>query len=122
MLASRSGPACRNDGSCWSMRHSTILFTPHPMARPQILIVSPASARENNGNWQTASRWMRHLATHARVAIAPAWDAGRPAPELLIALHARRSAASLAAFSEAHPGRPSLLVLTGTDLYRDIHL
>jgi putative glycosyltransferase (TIGR04348 family) len=39
---------------------------------------------------------------------------------LLIALHARLSAASLAAFTQAHPGRPSLLVLTGTDLYRDI--
>jgi putative glycosyltransferase (TIGR04348 family) len=91
------------------------------MARPHILIVSPASARENNGNWQTASRWMRFLAPHARVGIAPAWQAGDAAPDLLIALHARRSAASLAAFAQACPGRPSLLVLTGTDLYRDIH-
>jgi putative glycosyltransferase (TIGR04348 family) len=91
------------------------------MARPQILILSPASARENNGNWQTASRWMRHLATRARVRIAQDWDATQAAPDLLIALHARRSAPSLAAFAEAHPGRPSLLALTGTDLYRDIH-
>lgn len=42
-----------------------------------------------------------------------------PEPDLLIALHARRSAASLAAF--AATGRPSVLVLTGTDVYRDIH-
>jgi putative glycosyltransferase (TIGR04348 family) len=91
------------------------------MARPQILILSPASARENNGNWQTASRWMRILTTRARVRIAQDWDVRQAAPDLLIALHARRSAAGLAAFAEAHPGRPSLLALTGTDLYRDIH-
>jgi putative glycosyltransferase (TIGR04348 family) len=90
------------------------------MARPHILIVSPASARENNGNWQTASRWMRHLSAHARVTVAQEWAKGQPAPDLMIALHARRSAAALAAFAEAHPDRPSVLVLTGTDLYRDI--
>ncbi len=44
----------------------------------------------------------------------------QPEPDLLIALHARRSAAALAAFCERHPDKPSILVLTGTDLYRDI--
>jgi putative glycosyltransferase (TIGR04348 family) len=97
------------------------------MTRPHILIVSPASARENNGNWQTASRWMRFLAEsgRARVTIAHGWkagcEAGQAAPDLLIALHARRSATALAAFAAVYPERPSLLVLTGTDLYRDIH-
>lgn len=91
------------------------------MARPHILIVSPASARENNGNWQTASRWMRHLSAAGRVTVARDWDGSQPAPDLMIALHARRSAAALAAFAEAHPDRPSVLALTGTDLYRDIH-
>lgn len=52
--------------------------------------------------------------------IVPQWQPGDPAPDLLIALHARRSAPSLAAFAAAHPDRPSILVLTGTDLYRDI--
>jgi len=93
------------------------------MARPHILIVSPASARENNGNWQTASRWMRILAGsgRVRVTVTQEWTNAQAAPDLLIALHARRSASSLAAFADAHPERPSLLVLTGTDLYRDIH-
>ena len=91
------------------------------MAHPLIHIVSPASARENNGNWQTASRWRRHLARDYRVTIGPGWQPGDAVPDLLIALHARRSAAPLAAFHAAHPGRPALLVLTGTDLYRDIH-
>lgn len=88
--------------------------------RKRILIVSPASARENNGNWQTASRWARFLRGAHEVHIAGGWSPDDPAPDLMIALHARRSAAALAAFSAAFPGRPSVLVLTGTDLYRDI--
>lgn len=40
--------------------------------------------------------------------------------DVLLALHARRSAASVAAWAETHPGRPLVLALTGTDLYRDI--
>jgi putative glycosyltransferase (TIGR04348 family) len=38
----------------------------------------------------------------------------------MIALHARRSHGSMAAWKRAHPSRPLALVLTGTDLYRDI--
>ena len=90
------------------------------MPRPRILIVSPASARDNNGNWQSASRWARFLRPGYRVAIASGWSAGDAVPDLLIALHARRSAQALAAFRAAHPQRPTLLVLTGTDVYRDI--
>ena len=39
----------------------------------------------------------------------------------MIALHARRSAASIAAFRAQHAHRPIVLALTGTDLYGDIH-
>jgi putative glycosyltransferase (TIGR04348 family) len=90
------------------------------MTRKRILIVSPAAARDNNGNWQTASRWARFLRGRHAVEVAGGWRADEAAPDLLIALHARRSAEALAAFKHAHPGRPALLVLTGTDLYRDI--
>jgi putative glycosyltransferase (TIGR04348 family) len=82
------------------------------------MIASPALAAANNGNWHTASRWQRFLAPVARVEIGLRWD-GQPAGAL-IALHARRSAESIAAFREAWPQRPLALVLTGTDLYRDI--
>lgn len=90
------------------------------MPRSRILIVSPASARDNNGNWQSASRWARFLRPGYRVEIASGWAEGDAVPDLLIALHARRSAQALAAFRAAHPQRPTLLVLTGTDVYRDI--
>lgn len=87
-----------------------------PPAR--IVIASPALAQQNNGNWQTASRWAGFLDADYAVAIVPAWQAGDA--DLMIALHARRSAPSLDAFTHAYPQRPSILVLTGTDLYRDI--
>lgn len=90
------------------------------MPLKRVLIVSPASQRENNGNWQTASRWARFLRTRYRVRIAPDWVPGDAVPDVMIALHARRSAAPLAAFTQAHPERARALVLTGTDLYRDI--
>src|SRR5205814_10075590 len=40
--------------------------------------------------------------------------------DILIALHARRSHASIAQFREAHPDWPIILALTGTDVYHDI--
>ena len=90
------------------------------MALKKVVIVSPALARANNGNWQTASRWAHFLRARYAVSIASEWTPAMPAPDLLITLHARRAAPSLAAWTQAQPGRPSVLVLTGTDLYRDI--
>ncbi len=47
------------------------------------------------------------------------WD-GSPC-DLMIALHARRSLASIKAYREGFPAQPLIVVLTGTDVYRDIH-
>jgi putative glycosyltransferase (TIGR04348 family) len=88
--------------------------------RKRITIVSPALAKDNNGNWQTASRWAAFLDTRHTASIVGHWQAGDAVPDLLIALHARRAAAALAAFRQQWPALPAVLVLTGTDLYRDI--
>jgi len=90
--------------------------------QPFIWIASPAAAHNNNGNWQSARRWAQFLRTRYRVTIAASWPAAEEsaAPDLLIALHARRSAPALLAFADAYPNRPTILLLTGTDLYRDI--
>lgn len=58
------------------------------------------------------------LAPSCRVRVLPDWREERC--DLLIALHAGRSADSIAAFAAAHPDRPLVVVLTGTDLYRDL--
>jgi putative glycosyltransferase (TIGR04348 family) len=86
--------------------------------RVPLVIVTPALRAANNGNWQTAQRWARLLQPGCRVALTDRWRGGDEA--LMIALHARRSADSIAAWRAQHPTRPLLLVLTGTDLYRDI--
>ncbi|GAB3774559.1 hypothetical protein GCM10028796_49100 [Ramlibacter monticola] len=86
-----------------------------------MVIVSPALADANNGNWRTARRWQQLLAGEREVRITNAWpDAAAAADGLMLALHARRSAAPIAAWAQAHPGRGLAVVLTGTDLYRDI--
>ncbi len=87
--------------------------------KPHIVIISPYLAKANNGNWLTASRWARFLREQYRVSLALEWD-GTPC-DAMIALHARRSFASIVAFAAAQPSSPLIVVLTGTDLYRDIH-
>ena len=90
------------------------------MSRPLICIVTPALASANNGNWQTARRWSQMLNIHYRVALVNQWQ-GEPA-DALLALHARRSADSIQRWASSKPGYPLAVVLTGTDLYRDIHV
>lgn len=51
--------------------------------------------------------------------IVPDWD-GAATDDILIALHARRSYASIAAWYAARGSNGLLVILTGTDLYRDI--
>ncbi|WP_025496269.1 selenoneine biosynthesis selenosugar synthase SenB [Burkholderia cenocepacia] len=88
-----------------------------------VAIISPALRKANNGNWQTAHRWSRFLRADYEVTLAAEWHADSCAdtlPACLIALHARRSAESIARFAETCPERPLVVVLTGTDLYRDI--
>ena len=90
--------------------------------KPSVVLVTPALADANNGNWQTARRWARWLARDCRVRLTDGWAGGDE--DLMIALHARRSAPSMRAWRTAESPtdarRPLLLVLTGTDLYRDI--
>ena len=92
------------------------------LIKPKIVIISPALAKANNGNWQTARRWAHFLRAGYDVDCRSEWIAAvsGDAPHAMIALHARRSAPAIAAFADCFPERPLVLVLTGTDLYRDI--
>lgn len=84
-----------------------------------VLIVSPPSATSSAGNTVTAQRYARILRSLGyRCAVVPAWSAEDAA--CLIALHARKSAKSVLAYRAAYPRRRIILVLTGTDVYRDI--
>lgn len=87
------------------------------MAR--ISIVTPARAGARNGNRHTAQRWAAHLrAVGHRVSVDTAWN-GKPC-DLLVALHARRSHESILEYKIHSATGPLVVVLTGTDLYRDL--
>jgi putative glycosyltransferase (TIGR04348 family) len=67
----------------------------------------------------TALRWQAFLEELGYlVGVTESWSGEDVA--VLIALHAYRSHLSIVRFKEKHPKRPVVLILTGTDLYRDI--
>lgn len=85
-----------------------------------IRLITPAPPRSRAGNRATATRWaaiLRALGHRVRVS---ADYAGEPA-DLMVALHAWRSAEAIARFAADHPDRPLVVALTGTDAYRFIH-
>lgn len=100
---------------CYSPGHS-LACTP---TRLRISLISPAAARSRSGNRNTAARWARFLRELGhRVTVEQIWN--RAPAEIMLALHARRSQASIRAYAERYPDQPLVVVLTGTDLYRDI--
>jgi len=87
----------------------------------QITIVTPAQASRLTGNRVSGTRWSRILKRLGhRITNTAVYQGNRC--DLLIALHAQRSHESIVRFTERYPERPLIVVLTGTDLYRDIHV
>lgn len=86
----------------------------------RIVLVTPAPPGSLSGNRATANRWARLLrGLGHRVDVLVDYH-GEPG-DVMVALHAWRSAAAITAFRKAHSGRPLVVVLTGTDAYRFIH-
>ena len=87
----------------------------------KIALVTPAGSGSRAGNRHTALRWAHFLRKVGHdVTVSLQW-APDDTTDLMLALHARRSHASILAFSRLHPTRPLVVALTGTDIYRDIH-
>jgi putative glycosyltransferase (TIGR04348 family) len=85
-----------------------------------IRLVTPAPRGSRAGNRASANRWaaiLRQLGH--RVKVTTDYH-GEPA-DLMVGLHAWRSADAIARFAAAYPDRPLVVVLTGTDAYRFIH-
>ncbi len=83
-------------------------------------MITPAPPRSLSGNRASATRWAGFLrdAGH-KVTIATGYDDAEY--DLLIALHAWRSATAVERFAALYPEKPLIVALTGTDLYRYIH-
>ena len=85
-----------------------------------ISLVTPAGKRSRAGNRATAARWARILrGLGHKVAVAEADT--RCDADMMVAVHAWRSAASIARFAEIRPDRPLVVCLAGTDIYRFQH-
>ena len=84
-----------------------------------ILVVTPAPRGARTGNRMTALLWARILCGLGHRVTVAARYAGQPC-DLLVALHARRSFPSIAAYRRRHPRARLVVALTGTDLYHDL--
>lgn len=83
--------------------------------RVKISLITPAKKQSKYGNRRTALRWARMLrqAGHrVRIDI----DYGGEAADLMIAIHAWRSAAAILRYRERFPGGPLVVGLGGTDV------
>ena len=85
----------------------------------KISVITPAGPKLRNGNRATAVRWQDFLRQLGHeVLLEESW--GGAETNMMIALHARRSHPSIKRYAATYPGRPLVVTLTGTDLYRDI--
>ena len=92
----------------------------HTLDGVRVALVCPAPPGSRLGNRITALRWRRMLRElgHEAVIVEPG---AAPVADVLVALHARRSAESVRRAREQRPDSRIVVALTGTDLYRDVH-
>ena len=86
----------------------------------RIIMITPAAPKSRSGNRATAIRWARILRDLGHQVTLSVDYEGAPY-DLMVALHAWRSAHQIAKFDALFPDRPLIVALTGTDLYRFIH-
>ncbi|MDA2938111.1 TIGR04348 family glycosyltransferase [Acidobacteria bacterium AH-259-A15] len=85
----------------------------------RIRLITPSPKAVLDGNRVTARRWARILRDlDHQVIVQNQYDGD--SCHLLIALHAFKSFESVRQFREHHLKKPLIVVLTGTDLYRDL--
>lgn len=85
----------------------------------RIQIVCPASPKTVFGNRVTAVRWSKMLRPLGH-SVDISQHYGGTISDLMVAMHAFRSADAILDFHKRHGEKPSILVLTGTDIYRDV--
>lgn len=94
----------------------------------RLAIAAPIRPTAHSGNDVTAARWAGHLRALGHEVRMLAVDEADTAPnldhladdEVLVALHARRSSALVAAWRRRYGPRPMVVAMTGTDLYLDL--
>ena len=86
----------------------------------KITLVTPASKGSQSGNRVTAVRWgaiLRRLGHRVRIVT----EYSDESSDLMVAIHAWRSAQAVARFKVRQPDSPVVVLLSGTDIYRFQH-
>lgn len=86
----------------------------------KISLVTPAGKQSRAGNRTTAVRWARILNSLGHRVEVSENSVGKDT-DMMVAVHAWRSAKSIRAFSELHPDKPLVVLLAGTDIYHFQH-
>lgn len=86
----------------------------------RVMMITPAPPSSRSGNRATAVRWRDIFEALGHEVSVDTRYADQDA-DLMVALHAWRSADSIAAFAARFPDRPLIVAITGTDAYRFIH-
>src|SRR2546427_5766308 len=82
----------------------------------KIVVITPTRSSSRSGNQTTGTRWTRILRELGhRVHTASRYNGA--SADLMIAIHAWRSSASIRKFRELYPDRPLIVALSGTDVY-----
>ena len=92
----------------------------HRAAAVKIAVVTPAKRGSRSGNRVTATRWARILRQLGHRVQVCTDDPGTTV-DLLVAIHAWRSAAAVMAYRARQPGTPLVVLLSGTDIYQFQH-
>src|SRR5690242_7842864 len=104
----------REVGSRWAMCVTSARGLASDM---KISLITPANKAMRTGNRTTAMRWARLLRSlDHRVHVTTRYQ-GMSA-DLMIALHAWRSADSIRVYRARYPQQPLIVGLAGTDIYR----
>ena len=86
----------------------------------KISLITPAIPHSRSGNRVTAIRWKNIFQDlQHQVKVTTEYD-GKPC-DVMIALHAWRSAKAIKNFRNKYPDNPLIVALTGTDIYKFIH-
>lgn len=88
----------------------------------RVVLVCPAPRGSRSGNRRTAERWARLLRETGHTARVVCDLDDDPRADVIVAIHARHSAAAIVQSRARAPETPIVLALTGTDLSHDIQV
>ena len=86
----------------------------------RIIQVTPSGQKSKSGNRTTAKRWAHIFRNLGHNVVTSTKYDGRPA-DMMVAIHAWRSAAAIERFKILHPEQPLVVCLAGTDINQFIH-